>query len=58
VSEGIGSTIRNFTCDLEADNVLGEHQVRCIIDYEGGDDECGGGGSNFYDNDDANFMVI
>lgn len=56
-SSGSGSTVRNWTqVNITADNIIGEHQVRCIIDFQGEDDECGG--AAYFDNDDSNFTVV
>ncbi len=56
-SSGTASTIRNLTpISIDVDNINGEHQVRCIIQFQGENDECAGG--LFFDNDDVNFTVI
>ena len=56
-TSGIDLTIRNWTpCDIRVDNVAGEHQVRCIINYEGTDSSCQIG--SWFDHDDVNFSVI
>jgi hypothetical protein len=56
-TSGIGSTIRNWTTfSIPLDDVVGEHQFRCIIGYTGENDECMNSG--YFDNDDINLTVI
>ena len=46
---------QDYSVNFVPDNVEGEHQVRCIIDYDPENDECASG--QWYDNDDASFNV-
>jgi len=46
---------QNYSTSFFPDNVEGEHQVRCIAEYELNEGECGDG--SWFDNDDANFSV-
>jgi len=46
----------NLSVNITADNIVGTHWVRCIIDYDEENDYCAGG--SFYDNDDINITVI
>ncbi len=49
--------VHDVTINLTLNSNPGIHWFRCIIDWDGEDDECADGG-NWYDNDDASLNVI
>ncbi|NOZ76412.1 MAG: hypothetical protein GXO65_01780, partial [Euryarchaeota archaeon] len=52
-----GAGLVNRTATLTAGSTLGPHWVRCIVDWDGENDECANVGS-WYDNDDVSFQVV
>jgi hypothetical protein len=52
-----GAGLRNRTTILTAGSTVGTHWVRCIVDWDGENDECANVGS-WYDNDDVSFLVV
>lgn len=48
--------VHNVTVEVPITANPGTHHVRCIVDWDGENDNCADGGS-YYDNDDVSFIV-
>ncbi|MEC8221049.1 MAG: hypothetical protein VX028_03155, partial [Nanoarchaeota archaeon] len=51
------ANVHNVSVVHQVDSVVGTHYYRCIVDWDGENDQCGDGGS-YYDNDDASIEVL